>query len=192
VYSLNNPLKLKANKTYRLTTKEYKVLFDTHHVSLCLFCNRYLNDLEMAKDVVQEIFIKVWNQKTVFKSKHTVRSYLYTAVKNRSLDVLKSKRYKSKCDLSVEAIQSMETDSFFSSELVLQETARLVDDAVDTLPLRCKKIIKLSLLGYKNGEIANELKITLNTVKAQKKIAYRKLRFQLREHIALMAHIFLP
>lgn len=58
---------------------------------------------------------------------------------------------------------------FFSTELVLQETARLVDHAVDTLPLRCKKIIKLSLLGYKNGEIANELEITLNTVKAQKK-----------------------
>nr|WP_164732342.1 RNA polymerase sigma-70 factor [Allomuricauda oceanensis] len=182
---------MKANKTYRLTPKEYKVLFDTHHVALCLFCNRYLNDLDMAKDVVQEIFIKVWNQKTVFKSQNTVKSYLYTAVKNRSLDVLKSKRYKSKCDLSIEAIQSMETASFFSSELLLQETARLVDDAVNTLPLRCKKIIKLSLLGYKNGEIANELKITLNTVKAQKKIAYRRLRFQLREHIAIVAHIFL-
>lgn len=146
----------------------------------------------MAKDVVQEIFMKVWKQKTVFKSSNTVKSYLYTAVKNRSLDILKSKQHKMKCALSFEAIQSMETDSFFSSELVLQETARLVDDAVNTLPLRCKKIIKLSLLGYKNGEIANELKITMNTVKAQKKIAYRKLRFQLQEHIAILAHIFLP
>ena len=89
-------------------------------------------------------------------------------------------------------VQTMETDSFFTSELVLQETARLVDIAVDTLPTRCKKIIKFSLLGYKNGEIANELEITLNTVKAQKKIAYRKLRFQLREHMAALAHIFLP
>lgn len=136
--------------------------------------------------------MKVWKQKTVFKSSSTVKSYLYTAVKNRSLDILKSKQHKTKCALSFEAIQSMETDSFFSSELVLQETARLVDDAVNTLPLRCKKIIKLSLLGYKNGEIANELKITMNTVKAQKKIAYRKLRFQLQEHIAILAHIFLP
>ncbi|MAO15283.1 MAG: RNA polymerase sigma-70 factor [Muricauda sp.] len=183
---------MKADKTYRLTTKEYKVLFDDHHAALCLFCNRYLNDLELAKDVVQEIFIKVWNQKTVFKSQGTVKSYLYTAVKNRSLDILKSKHYKSKCKLSVEMVQTMETDSFFTSELVLQETARLVDIAVDTLPTRCKKIIKLSLLGYKNGEIANELEITLNTVKAQKKIAYRKLRFQLREHMAALAHIFLP
>lgn len=69
MYSINNPLKLKANKTYRLTTKEYKVLFDTHHVSLCLFCNRYLNDIEMARDVVQEIFIKVWNQKRFLKAR---------------------------------------------------------------------------------------------------------------------------
>ena len=75
---------------------------------------------------------------------------------------------------------------------LLNIAARLVDIAVDTLPTRCKKIIKLSLLGYKNGEIANELEITLNTVKAQKKIAYRKLRFQLREHMAALAHIFLP
>nr|WP_299382954.1 RNA polymerase sigma-70 factor [Allomuricauda sp.] len=166
-------------------------MFDTLYVSLCLFSNRYVGDLELAKDVVQDVFIKVWDQKIEFKGQSVIRSYLYTAVKNRSLDVLKSRYHKLKSDLTVEEIQSMETDSFFSREVLIEETSRLVDAAVNTLPSRCKEIIKLSLLGYKNEEISQELTITLNTVKAQKKIAYRKLRSLLKEHFALIVHIFL-
>ncbi|MGA9639239.1 RNA polymerase sigma-70 factor [Flavobacterium sp.] len=159
-----------------LSLKEYKVLFDTYYTSLCLFSNKYLKDIEASKDVVQEVFVKLWDQQIVIENDNAVKSYLYTCVKNKSLDYLKSKTFNSCQQLSDKELEVYESDSFFEKELFLEEVERMVDIAINKLPYKCKEIIKLSLKGFKNNQISEELSISINTVKTQKKIAYQKLR----------------
>lgn len=173
-----------------LTLKEYKNIFDTMYSTLCLFSNNYIEDLDISKDIVQEVFIKIWEDKIEFQHENTVKSYLYTAVKNRSLDYLKSKHYKSTQSLVIEDIADWETDPFYLREVVISETSLIIEKAIDTLPKKCAQIIKLSIKGMSNTEIVEELGISLNTIKTQKKIAYKRLKPLLKECFVLIAFIF--
>ncbi|WP_417371696.1 sigma factor [Gelidibacter japonicus] len=86
---------MKNSDKYKLKLSEYKGLFDRLDASLCLFANKYLGDLKVSKDIVQDVFIKIWEDKIEFHNEITTKSYLYTSVKNKSLDYLKSKRVES-------------------------------------------------------------------------------------------------
>jgi len=172
-----------------LTLKEYKSVFNTLYPSLCLFSNKYIEDLDISKDIVQEVFIKIWEDKIEFKNNTKIKSYLYTSVKNRSLDYLKSRRYKLEESLTEDIPQS-ETDPFFLREVMISETSMLIDKAVNSLPYKCAQIIKLSIKGLTNTEISEELGISVNTIKTQKKIAYKRLKPMLKECFFLIAFIF--
>ncbi|WP_335967270.1 RNA polymerase sigma-70 factor [Galbibacter sp. PAP.153] len=181
---------MKSIEPYQITFKEYKILFNTYYNPLCNFANKYLNDYEACKDVVQEVFIKIWDKQIGLTSENAIRSYLYTSVKNKSLDFLKSNAYKKIRSISDIEIKKLESEPYFTREAILEESSRLIQEAVNTLPFKCKQIIDLSLNGYKNDEISKELSISINTVKAQKRIAYGKLRVILKGAFVLIAHIF--
>ncbi len=132
--------------------------------------------MELSKDVVQEVFIKLLGQQKEFSKNDSVKAYLYTSVKNKCLDHLKSNEYQLKNKLTEDDIKILASESYFEKELLLEETSRIVDNALNTLPEKCKQIIKLSMNGYRNIQISEELSISINTVKTQKKIAYQKLR----------------
>ena len=179
--------------TYKLTLKEYKSFFNKLYTSLCLFSNKYVEDIEMSKDIVQEVFIKVWEDQIEFKSENNVKSYLYTSVKNKSLDYLKSKVFRSTSRLSkikLEKIEELESDAFFFREVVLSESSNFIENAVNTLPNKCAQIIKLSIKGLSNAEIADELDLSINTIKTQKKIAYKRLKPLLKNYFIFILYIF--
>jgi RNA polymerase sigma-70 factor (ECF subfamily) len=169
-----------------LTLKEYKSLFQKLYTSLCLFANKYVENIEVSKDIVQEVFIKVWEDKIEFQNENSIKSYLYTAVKNRSLDYLKSKRYKSTDHLPIKDLEKLETEPFFLREVVILETSNIIEEAINTLPNKCAQIIRMSIKSFTNMEIAKELGVSINTIKAQKRIAYKRLKPLLKEHFALL------
>ncbi|MBJ6369602.1 RNA polymerase sigma-70 factor [Snuella sedimenti] len=175
---------------YKLTLKEYEGLFNKLYTSLCLFSNKYVTDLEASKDIVQDVFIKVWEDKIEFKNEHTIKSYLYTSVKNKSLDYLKSTRHKSTDRLAINDIEKIEKRSFFLREVVIIETSSIIDKAINSLPSKCAQIIRLSIKEFTNVQIAEELGVSINTVKTQKKIAYKKLKPLLKDYFTLIAFVF--
>ncbi len=183
-------MRTQNTETYQLRLKEYKTLFNELYKSLCLFSNKYVDDLEVSKDIVQDVFIKVWEDKIEFQSENKIKSYLYTSVKNKSLDYLKSKRYKTTDYLSITQIEQLETDSFFLREVVISETRYIIENAISTLPKKCSQIMRMSIRNFTNLEIAKELDISINTVKAQKRIAYKRMKPLLKEHFLLIAFIF--
>ncbi|AXP80761.1 RNA polymerase sigma factor [Mariniflexile rhizosphaerae] len=178
------------SEPYQLTLKEYKKTFDSLYTLLCLFANKYLNDIEASKDIVQVVFIKIWEDNIEFRSEENIKSYLYTSVKNKSLDYIKSKRVTSTEKLSSIKIEDMETEPFYLREVVVLETHSIVEKAIKTLPKKCAQIIRLSINNFTNPEIATELGISINTVKAQKKIAYKKLKPILKDYLILIAFVF--
>ena len=178
------------DQKYKLNLKEYKTLFDGVYPSMCLFAVKYVNDSDVAKDIVQEVFIKIWEKKVEFQNENAVKSYLYTSIKNKSLDYLKSKYVKNTETFSLVDVKLMEDDSFFMNEVVVAEVSNTVQQAIASLPPKCAEILKLSIQNYKNEEIAALLNISVNTVKAQKKIAYKKLKPMLESCLGLITYIF--
>ncbi|AXP80848.1 RNA polymerase sigma factor [Mariniflexile rhizosphaerae] len=158
------------------TLKDYNTLFKSLYPQLCVFAYKYLDNLEASKDVVQEVFIKVWEDKTTFQDESHTTGYFYKAVKNRCLNHLKSKRHLLTERYGQENPEIYETEEFLMSEAVVVETTVIIENAIKTLPAKAAQVIRLSIKDYTNDEIAKALSISVNTVKDHKKVAYRKLR----------------
>ena len=159
------------------------------YTSLCLFANKYIENLEASQDLVQDVFIRIWEEKIAFKNDKAIKSYLYTAVKNQSLDYLKSVYVRTTQSLDVQDISKWEADMFFHSEVVISDTNHILEKAITALPEKCAQIIRLSMKGMSNPEISEELKISVNTIKLQKKIAYKRLRPVLKDYFLLFAFL---
>ena len=169
------------SKKHRISSGDFNLLFNTLFTPLCLFANKFVNDIEISKDIVQEVFVRVWNKKILFNDEVVVKSYLYSSVKNKSLDYLKSQHFKVKSDIKIEELKKVEANTFFLREVMLTETHEIIAAALDKLPLKSKEVTKLSISGLSNQQIAEELDISVNTVKTQKRIAYQKLRTFLKK-----------
>lgn len=170
---------MSKDKLLPMTIEGYKSLFDTLYPPLCLFANKYLNDMDASKDVVQDVFIKVWEQKIPYPNFYAIKSFLYTSVKNRCLDYLKSTYHRSVMPSSDMDFDQLHTEEFFLTQLTIIDTYSQLEIAIKTLPNKCERVVRLSLKAYTNKEIAEEMSISKNTVKSQKRIAYEKLRHSL-------------
>lgn len=142
---------------------------------MCI-CIQVLDNLETSKDIVQEVFIKVWEDKTVFQDENHTTGYFYKAVKNRCLNHLKSKQHLLTERYGQENPETYDTEEFLMSEAVIVETTVIIENGINTLPVKAAQVIRLSIKNYTNDEIAKALSISINTVKDHKKVAYRKLR----------------
>ncbi|GAA3613138.1 RNA polymerase sigma-70 factor [Flavivirga amylovorans] len=164
------------NKTRQLTLKEFENIFNRLYDSLCLFAYKYVNDLDLSEDIVQNVFIKVWEDKVSFRDQDKVVGFFYTAVKNRALDFLRSKYAKDVKAYPSQDIETLQTEHYFLSEAIVLETSDVIERTIQLLPNKCAEVIRLSLEGFTNKEIAEEMNISIYTVKEYKKNAYQKFR----------------
>lgn len=164
------------NKAHELTLKEFEKIFNRLYESLCLFAYKYVNDLERSKDIVQDVFIKVWEDRVLFKNKDKIEGFFYTAVKNKSLDFVRSKYARDVEAYPSEEMETLQTENYFLSEAIIIEASDVFERALKLLPNKCAEAIRLSIENYTNKEIAEEMSISVYTVKEYKKRAYKKLR----------------
>lgn len=156
--------------------KAFSKLFETYHAPLFRFAENYVCCPGLAEDIVQEVFIKLWED-TNIRISGSLRSYLFLMVRNRCVDYLRSIKLedKKKQQLIDAQIISDSVDLDFDKDV----TAR-IKQAVQELPDQCRQVYEMSVYnGLKHAEIAEELKISVNTVKAQIFRAKNKLRDKL-------------
>ncbi|WP_291870451.1 RNA polymerase sigma-70 factor [Maribacter sp.] len=165
--------------------ESFKEFFDDFYPILCSFANKYLKNQDKSKDAAQEALIKFWEKREEFDEIQGAKSFLYVVVKNNCINILK----KSKSNVDLSSLKALESESFFKKTLIDKETFMIVRNAINTLPNRQKKIIKLSLQGLKNPEIATQLEISPHTVHTAKKNAYCKLRETLKDIYYLLLFI---
>jgi RNA polymerase sigma-70 factor (family 1) len=168
----------------------FKDLFNSFYPALCNFANTFVHDVQISEDFVQEVFISLWDYKKNFNDLLSLKSFLYKSVRNKSLNYLKHQKIIDKhFDTTV---KDTENDAFYFDHIIEEETHRLIYNAINELPQNCKKILLLSINGLSNPEIAEDLNISVNTVKTQKAIAYKHLRIKLKELFLVILSISLP
>ncbi|OQP64351.1 RNA polymerase subunit sigma-24 [Niastella vici] len=132
---------------------------------------------EIAEEIVEDVFVKLWSNRHRINEVENLTVYLYVAVKNRSLNAISQKATEliraPFDDLDIEASQ-VTTDPY--NLLITAEMMKRMQQAVDNLPPRCKMIFKLVREdGLKHREVAEILNISLNTVDVQMAIAIKKI-----------------
>ncbi len=174
-----------------ITPKVYKQLYDSLYIPLCLFAHKYLENIEDSRDVVQDVFLKIWQKEISIKDKASAKSYLYSAVRNKCLDFLKSS-YSARREKHISLdLKKLEGESFFTREVVLVETSEIIEKALKSIPKNHEKVIRLGMRGMTNKQIAERLKVSVNTIKSQKKVAYRHLRLILDKDLFLIMLIYI-
>ena len=153
--------------------KVYQHTFDTFYHSLCLFTHRFVDDLSVCEDCVQEAFISLWNSRDEMESEAHVKSFLYQVSRNNALNYLKHERVKN--EYLAKGLQEIE-----------EEAERILAETEQELAPKCREIFKLAMQGKDNEEIARLLGVSENTVKTQKKIAYKKLKQKIAEVTMLL------
>lgn len=146
-----------------------EALIRDHFISLCAIAMRIVGSPDAAKDIAQEVIIKLWqNYKNV--NQDTLEGLMFIMVRNQSLNYLRTIRKRG------DPVNDRADETDHTAIMVEEEMNQLLKRAIATLPKQSARIIELSLLEYTNKEIAEIQGISVNTVKTLKYIGIRRLR----------------
>lgn len=155
----------------------FKLLFDTLYVPLVLFANKITQDKHAAEDIVQETLLSFWDKKKMEHVSGELDSYLFEAVKNKTLDFIKHNSRRQ--ELHLAASQETDRNHHIPNERETQQYAKLYR-AIALLPDKRREVFKLVYLeGYQYQEVADMLNISINTVQTQLRRSLQFLKEQL-------------
>ncbi|MEP7107784.1 MAG: RNA polymerase sigma-70 factor [Ferruginibacter sp.] len=163
--------------------KEFEQFFNEYYIPAVRYCATMVKDMDDAEDIVQQVFIGLWNKREVIKIHTSARAYLYKTVYNAGLDFLKHEKVK--------AIHQRETitnnqEGLYSDSTITNELRQKIEKEISELPEQCGKIFKMCKIeNLKYREVASELNISEKTVEKQMGKALKLLRESLREYLPL-------
>lgn len=136
--------------------------------ALTFFSNRIIRNQEAAEEIASSAFIKLWAKQAQFTSHQFLKSYLYTIVKNDSLKWL-AREGKAKAAMTEVSYLHPAQEDDYTHAIITSEVTRQLLSTINMLPSECKKVFKLIYLEGKSvKETAEELQVSLSTIKTQK------------------------
>jgi RNA polymerase sigma-70 factor (family 1) len=152
----------------------YRDLFLTYYAPLTAFASKYVSDSDSAKDIVQSVFVKLFEKRHSLSIDESIKSYLYKTVSNACINFKEKELVRSKHQSDY--AKSLSEISFHDA-LEQTEQEFKIFQAINNLPPQCRRIFILSRLELKrNPQIAEELAISVRTVETQISNALRTLR----------------
>jgi RNA polymerase sigma-70 factor (ECF subfamily) len=180
---IHNDVELMAG--FRLGHEQsFTEVFDLLYHALCFYSLRITKDQGTAEDITEESFVKVWERRQNFQHYPVLKSFLYTTVRNASINWQKKSRQQEK---RIKELHSFSESSEHTKldNIVAAETLRELYAALSSLPPQCRKIITMLFIeGKKPGQVAEALELSVANVSTQKKRGLLLLR-------KAMPHLFL-
>jgi len=167
-------------------------LYILYHSKLTRFAKEYVIVGEDAENIVQDVFVILWERRDSLHLVENMNAYLFRLVRNKCLDHLRYKITSEKYNKTVQnafeieltlKLQSLDRlDGNFISEKSMES---IISEAINSLPEKCREIFLSSRIeGLKYKEISERFGISINTVENQISIALRKLRIKLKNYLS--------
>ncbi len=174
--------KNKRHRNIKINGLVFENIYREFYIDLCRYCFLFVRCEKIAEDIVQEQFIYLWEKRNDISIRTSVKSYLFKAVRNKSINYLKSK-YANICFEDPDVIFEIAEFSTSDRNYETQELERIIDMALKSLPERCYHIFSLSRYSpLSNKQIAEKLGISEKTVENQITIALKKIKSYLDKH----------
>jgi len=159
----------------RGSEEAFRQIFETWYRPLTLFALKYVNDVEEAREIVQEFFIRLWSAHPQVDIRFSLKRYLYQGVRNACLNFIAAKKVSDKRFSQYEP-PVFSNDNALEHMMAAEQEERLLR-AIDALPEKCRQIFSMSRLQHlSHQDIAGKLQISVKTVEAQITIALKRLR----------------
>ncbi len=151
-----------------MTVEEFDSFFRSMYLPLGMYALRIVEDAQSAEDVVEDAFMKAWQQIEAGKDFDDFKAYMYRSVRNGCISFIRSRKET----VGIECIPEADEEAVDTSE----RDARIWK-AIDQLPEKCREVFLLSKRdGLSNEEIATQMGISVKTVKNQMTKAFSRLR----------------
>jgi RNA polymerase sigma-70 factor (family 1) len=171
--------------------KVFETFYKKYYKQLFALAYRYVGQAEVAEEIVHDLFINIWNKAGQLNIQYSMKSYLFRAIVNSSLNFIKKERMDAEKRLAYVSVhendQAAEENQANEEQLLVN-----LEEALNLLPPKCKEIMYLSRFGkLKQQEIADQLDISLKTVKNHLTYGFQKLREQLEKRGPILLSILL-
>ena len=171
----------------RGSQEAFQKIFETYFKVLVVFAKRFVQDLSIAEDLVQDVFVKLYEKRNTIQFHSSLKSFLFQAVHNKCIDYLRSVKVKS---VHHEHLLKTADSADYTDSMLQVELEERIYQVIQSLPDQCALIFKKSRFeGKKNQEIADELSISKRTVETQISKALKRLRQDVMPYIKLLAFI---
>jgi RNA polymerase sigma-70 factor len=174
-----NPDDINSKAILEGDTVAFEELFKRNYQSLCNYCQGIVTEHDKAEDIVQDVFVYLWNNRSSIDIKVSLKHYLYSSVRHGALKVLKRQLMEQRhSPLLTEFIENLQHSEYSEEEVVEIEQMK---KALASLPQQCRNVFLMSCVDEKPyKQIAEELNISVNTVKTHITKAYRIIRGNFR------------
>lgn len=164
----------------------FETLFRRNCQSLLNFARRFVRDDEIAENLVQDVFVEVWQNKSRIKPELNFRIYLFKAVKNKALNHLNRQNAENNLILHLDTSTGKSVSP--EDDLRGREIRQAINQAIENLPEKCRLIFAMNRFdGLSYAEIADILKISIKTVETQMGRALKYLRKRLIHLLTFIA-----
>ena len=164
------------------TIEAFEDLFKRYYAPLVVYANKYVISIDIAREIVQDFFVRLYEKRNSLNIEISVKSYLYRSIYNCCINYINQKniqdRHLKNIDLERDDEENLE------SEINSIELQQRIYEAIEDLPSKCRRIFKLNRLeGLKNEEIAKQLNLSKRTVETQISKALKILRKKLADYL---------
>ncbi|MBS0031828.1 RNA polymerase sigma factor [Chitinophaga sp. 22321] len=161
----------------------FSVVFKEYYAVLCAFARKIIQEAADPEDLVNEVFLKLWNRNQVFENIRHLKDFLYKSTRNACFDTIK-RTVHSKERQAVFLGSQAGWEAAADLEMIRLEVFNELYREINQLPEQCGKIIRMGYIeGLKNDEIARELGLSVQTVKNQKSRGIMLLKHRLPPEI---------
>ena len=163
----------------RRNNRAYQYLYQCYYVALKALANYYVKDNDVAEDLVQDVFVSLFESDYKFKTENDIKYFLYSSLKNRCISYSRKQKVRDKYYQNV--LSSQKEEELFWDKVLEEDVYARLMAAIDTLPPQCKIVMMMTLDGLKASEISERLHISVDTVKEYKSIGKKKLTVQFKD-----------
>ncbi len=174
-----------VNGIKRGDQKVFEQVFKQYYSALCRYAHSLTQETNSAEELVQQVFVGIWEIRTTLFITSSLKSYLYRAVHNKFLNNVKHEKVKSNYENY--ALQNYPTSKNSVTEKVyVNELQKKLDQSISQLPEQCRLVFTLNRYeNLKYREIADALQISIKTVEAHMGKAMKILRSELADFLPL-------
>jgi RNA polymerase sigma-70 factor (family 1) len=189
-YNLNTDSKLLINRLKRGEEAAYEMLFREYYQLLTVFANKYVRNIETSKEIVQDLFVHLYEKRNQLDINSSLKSYLFRSTQNRSINYINAQKIRNKYAEHVKFNTSIEENSL-ENEVNKTELEHALYMAIDDLPPKCQTIFKMNRFeGLSNSEIAEKLSLSKRTIETQISKALKILRIKMKPFLAAGILVF--
>lgn len=164
--------------------KAFEDLFRCYYFPLCCYAAGITGQMEVAEEIVEELFYVLWKEREHLQIFQSVKSYLYRATRNHSLQYCEHEEVRNRHRESVLATSASEQSTDPHQQMEYEELQKFINNTLEKLPVRRRQIFEMHRMeGRKYSEIAARLSLSVKTVEAEMTKALRTLRKEVETYI---------